>query len=181
MKQLKVTIPDGMTVANYHETLDPKGHVVISYDLHSTFKDGDILVIPTKTAEKFFIYKKPSVDNHTNSYLTLFSNGRVLKFDFIKNINLAKLATENEKVLFIELLNEQGIDFDFEYKKIITYKWRANEGEIFYYIDDCGEIVECIERHSPHHDKLYSVSNYFASKLYAEILAGCFKMELKFK
>lgn len=105
--------------------------------LPERWKNGDVLV--NKEYENVFsIFKKK--DNEINVlsevYLfTDFDSGRIDGFHYINNIEF-RLATSQEVEKFYELLHKHGKEWDDEKKRLVKWKWKPENGERFYTIDE---------------------------------------------
>ena len=47
-----------------------------------------------------------------------------------------RLATEEEKQLLFDKMKKQGLQWNAEEKRVAKFRWRAEEGKIYYYVSN---------------------------------------------
>ena len=91
------------------------------------FKDGDVL--HSVYADITLIFEKYNTYySFTSHYSTLKNAG----FDWA--VKSFRHATEEEKQLLFAKMKEQGLRWNAEEKKVEKIRWRAEEGEFYYYV-----------------------------------------------
>ena len=130
-----ITIPEGC------KAIVKDGSVV--FEKVQDFKDGDVLtsVFNNKVV---FIFKEDELkqkDNKNGYYVCLtadyvidVSTKDILSFCGYKKE--ARLATEEEKQLLFDKMKEQGLKWNAEEKRVEKIRWRAEEGKIYYYVNN---------------------------------------------
>jgi hypothetical protein len=139
------------------------------------FKDGDVLtsLFDNKVV---FIFKEDELkqkDNkngyyvcHTSDYVIDVSTKDSLLFCGHKKD--VRFATEEEKQLLFDKMKEQGLKWNAEEKRVETIRWRAKEGEDYYFIDVDLTVKSIDDTYSTFDNKLWDALNYFRTKEYTE-------------
>lgn len=103
------------------------------------FKDGDVLV-PIVNGQRYyaFIYKSTDKEGFHSYYVGIETCGK-LSFcespsDRWCNDNLS-YATEEEKNVLFYSMKENGCQWNAEEKRVEKLRWRAKEGEGYYYVN----------------------------------------------
>ena len=84
------------------------------------------------------------------------------------NCEFLRLATEAERKQLIDKLRENSKDWDAEKCEIVDYRWRAEKGELYYYVFSDGIIDEYCDEYCTVDDTMYNLGNYFKTKELAE-------------
>ena len=157
----KIIIPDG-----YKATI--KDGCVIFEEKNNRFNDGDILVtVVDGKRHNAFIYKNTDNLDYHNYYVGVNSVKQLVINNDLKgrwgNRDL-DYATEEEKKLLFDMLQEKGLQWNAEEKKVETVRWKAKKGEYYYYINADG-FASTIK----HTDYItdyyrYNFGNYFRTK-----------------
>lgn len=139
------------------------------------FKDGDVLtsLFDNKVV---FIFKEDELkqkDNkngyyvcHTSDYVIDVSTKDSLLFCGHKKD--VRFATEEGKQLLFDKMKEQGLKWNAEEKRVETIRWRAKEGEDYYFIDVDLTVKSIDDTYSTFDNKLWDALNYFRTKEYTE-------------
>ena len=127
-----ITIPEGC------KAIIKDGSVV--FEREQKFKDGDILV-SFVNGERYnaFIYKGTD-KNGFHSYYVGVDACKLLSISTSPscrwcNSNLS-YATEEEKQLLFDKMKEQRLLWNAEEKRVEKIRWRAEEGKIYYYVNN---------------------------------------------
>ena len=177
-KQYKIQLPKGMVVKNdaHVEVTDDCIYVEVELVKEQKYepKDGDFIVLGTGLIGIFKNTDKYWFNNYATlcgDCLTLFKEGWVGE-----NI---RPATEEEKNLLIDKLAEVGKRWNEEKKCLEDVRWRAKEGEMYFYLTHDVETLESCEVFDEDDDVRYEIGNYFktieAAKKVAEQLREIFK------
>ena len=81
---------------------------------------------------------------------------------------LSAQPTEEEKKLLLDALHEKGKDWDFEKMEIVDYRWRAEIGGKYWYLDSFGDVDYSIEEYDRLDTCRFNFGNYFKTKKEAE-------------
>ena len=178
MKEIKLTIPEGCKTV----TVKVDGEQVITEfepkDSKFDPKDGDILY-GGSIAECIIIYKGTGEQGEVLSYaglippfkkLSIFKEPDIV---FGCTIDYTRYATEEEKQRLFDALAKEGKRWNAEKKQIEDLpRWRAEKGNIYYYISENRLEVDCTsDSHGLCDDNYYNARNYFKTKEAAEHVA----------
>ena len=95
------------------------------------FKDGDVL--HSKTDDTMLLFKE--VCNHDREVFDSHYNTSH-RDDKRWNINALRHATEEEKQQLFDALKENDYQWNAKEKQVEKIRWRAEEGEIYYYVSN---------------------------------------------
>lgn len=138
-----ITIPDGC------KAVVKDGSVTfVKEEEDKEFKDGDILIDDRKLSEFpckiIMIYKgAKSEDGCYECYIfrnlmgSLVINKGCCGSEFVR----IRHATEEEKAELFDKMKEQGLKWNAEEKKVEKIKWRAEEGDGYFYVDNQGRKI----------------------------------------
>lgn len=138
-----------------------KDNVVIFEPIEQKFKKGDFL--SSKHNKLSVIFKKY---NSRTSFDSFFTNGLLDNEGWITES--FRLATPEEKAKLIEYMHEGGKDWDAEKCEVVDYRWRAENGGVYWIADDF-EVDTFEEEYNYVDNKYYNSGNYFKTKELAEI------------
>lgn len=130
----------------------PEGKELVDLEvvLHPVFKDilkqGDIFYSEIKLGNQHFIgvyhtFGTPGIvrfDDHMDSDWQYSPNVNIFSWDK----STERKVTKNEYHKFIELLRENGYDYDKDSKSIIPYKWVPTERERYWYVSYDSETAK---------------------------------------
>ena len=80
-------------------------------------------------------------------------------------------ARDFEKIDIQHYLDENNLVIDYEKKKIVKKRWRAEKDETFYCVTSCGIVLETRETYNEDDNMLFNSGNYFQTKEQAEKVA----------
>ena len=158
----KAIVKDGSVVFEKEEKEEAKTQ---------DFKDGDVLtsLFDNKVV---FIFKEDELkqkDNKNGYYVCLTDDYVIDVFtkdslSFCGYKEDARLATEEEKQTLFDKMKEQGLRWNAEEKRVEKIRWRAEEGEDYYYFANQGTIMKCEEDYSLLDANRHEFGNYFRTK-----------------
>ena len=168
-----IAIPDGC------KAIVKDGIVTIEKE----FKDGDILVaVVNGKRRNAFIYKGSDKDGF-HSYYVGVDACKLLSISESPScrwgISNLSYATEEEKQLLFDKMKEQGLQWNAEEKRVEKIRWRAEEGKVYYYINNQGiltvdkEYGDCVDKNR------HEYGNYFCTRAQAEEAAKRVKETLR--
>lgn len=131
------------------------------------FKDGDICFSDNSRTKMIFILEYMNWGNKINYHACLSSYGIEYR-DWLDSNGHIRLATEEEKHKLLDALHKDGKDWDAENKKIVDYRWRAKNGEYYWYINSTLSIEYVYEQNILLDNARYNCGNYFFKKEDAE-------------
>ena len=119
-----ITIPEGC------KAIVKDGSVVFEKEEKvQDFKDGDVL--HSVYADITLIFEKYNTYySFTSHYSTLNAAG------FYWAVKSFRHATEEEKAELFAKMKEQGLKWNAEEKRVEKIRWRAEEGKIYYYVNN---------------------------------------------
>ena len=158
----KATIKDGSVVFEKEEKKD------------KDFNDGDVL--HSKTDDTMLIFKE--VCNHDREVFDSHYNTS-RRDDKRWNINAFRHATEEEKQLLFDKMKERGLRWNAEEKKVEKIRWRAKDGENYYYVGNQGFLIVDTEDSHITDKNRYEFFNYFRTEEQAEEAAKRVKETLR--
>ncbi len=138
----RITIPEGC------KAIVKDGSVVFEKEEVQEFKDGDVLtsLFDNKIV---FIFREDELKqkDNTNGYYVCHiyvssSIGYTIEvptkdsLSFCGHKDEVRLATDEEKQLLFDKMKEQGLLWNAEEKRVEKIRWRAEEGKIYYYVNN---------------------------------------------
>ena len=149
------------------------GNVVLIEEKENEFKDGDVLhslINKTMVIFKEFYGCKKFL-SHYNTQEPLGDSGWWA--------DAFRIATEEEKQLLFDKMKEQGLRWNAEEKRVEKIRWRAEKGEIYYFVDANGNISRYHEDDDENDKTLWRIYNYFQDYKQAEKAAEVVKEALR--
>ena len=135
-----ITIPEGC------KAIVKDGSVVFEREEKTEvkeFKDGDVLVDDFKSPcfpyKIILIYKgTKSVDGCYEYYINRSQAGLLSENSSCCNFSKSRVrhATEEEKKELFDLMKENGLQWNAEDKRVEKIRWRAEEGQIYHYVNN---------------------------------------------
>lgn len=121
------------------------------------FKDGDVL---HSTYDSVVLISKDYTDStYFSSHYNCSGVGNNMW-----RICCFRHATEEEKQLLFDKMKEQGLKWNAEEKRVEKIRWRAKEGEDYYFIDIDLTVKSIDDAYSTFDNKLWNTLNYFHTK-----------------
>ena len=160
-----------------------EGDVVLIEKKETEFNDGDIVSVTDYWGDTDILILKYRDDRGFNYYYIALSSSENLvqkssDEEYWGNITPV-LATEEEKQLLFAKMKEQGLRWNAEEKRVEKIRWRAKEGEDYYYITGRGHVVGDEEGDLPEDIERYEFGNYFRTREQAEKAAEVVKEALR--
>lgn len=158
-----ITIPKGcMAQINGNEV------VIEKEEKEEDFKRGDILV--SLSNEIILVDDYDFEGGHLYSFVHVDRSGKLYKEPFFRwnEWHDWRLATEEEKQFLFNKMKEKGLKWNAEEKRVEKIRWRAKEGEDYYYITGRGHVVGDEEGGLPEDIERYEFGNYFRTREQAE-------------
>lgn len=135
------------------------------------FKDGDILTSKMGTV---LVFKE---DYGCGQFMSHYNTANFPNsYWFTSSFHN---ATEEEKQQLFDKMKEQGLRWNAEEKRVEKIRWRAKEGEDYYYITGRGHVVGDEEGGLPEDIERYEFGNYFCTQEQAEEAAKRVKEVLR--
>ena len=94
-------------------------------------KDGDVVACEDYGCLELFIFKERIDETECTCYCYYCEKYNSLCVDNDEYI-VSRFATEEEKKILFDKLEEKGYEFDFEKKELIKLKWKPNCGTLYY-------------------------------------------------
>lgn len=167
----RIAIPDGCTA-----TIN--GNEVVIEKKEQEFKDGDIIA----KMNAVVILRGNFNNGVFRDYACINFDGNVLISNGIEWSTMPAgwhIATEEERQLLFDKMEEQGLRWNAEDKQVEKIRWRAKEGEDYYCITERGHVVGDEEGGLPEDIERYEFGNYFRTREQAEKAAEVVKEALR--
>lgn len=136
------------------------------------FKEGDVLISSLNGCMVIFKKYKDAwrFDAHYND-----------EYDTNTDFNNCAFrhATDEEKQQLFDNMKEQGLRWNAEEKRVEKIRWRAEKGEIYYFVDANGNISRYHEDDNENDKTLWRIYNYFQDYKQAEKAAEVVKEVLR--
>lgn len=145
----KATIKDNQIIIEEQKKEFKRGDVIVS-------KTNEILLVITYNFDSNLLTSFVNIDIHGNLFNNPYQRWNVFH-DW-------RLATEEEKQLLFDKMEEQGLRWDAETKTMGKIRKRAKIGEFYLYIGRDGEIFEEREGGIAFDDKNFKSGNYYLLK-----------------
>lgn len=145
---------------------------VVVFERIVPFKTGDVLI--SKDKEVTLIFDK-MLDS--DSFIDIYYLG-VLPYRCFVLENF-RLATEEERQIFFDKMEEHGLRWNAEEKRVEKIRWRAKEGRKYYCMTERGYVVEDDEYGCLVDNKRWEFGNYFRTQEQAEKAAEAVKETLR--
>ena len=176
----RIQIPEGC------KAIVKGGSVTFVKEEDKEYKDGDILIDDRKLSEFpckiIMIYKGAKSEGgcyecyiFRNLMGSLVINEGCCNSEFVK----IRLATEEEKAELFAEMKEQGLRWNAEEKRVEKIRWRAKEGEEYFYIGKNIHVCKFPENNDVCDNILYDALNYFRTSTQAEEAAKRMKEVLR--
>lgn len=133
----RITIPEGCRAQiNGNEV------VVEKEEKSEDFNRGDILV--SLSNEIILVDDYDFKEGHLYSFVHVDLSGQLSKEPYFQwnEWHDWRLATDEEKQLLFDKMKEQGLKWNVEEKRVEKVRWRAKEGEDYWYISSECTVIE---------------------------------------
>lgn len=125
------------------------------------FKDGDVL--HSVYDHEVLIFKKNTDSEYFSSHYNYSGKDNNMWL-----IGAFRHATDEEKQLLFDKMEEQGLKWNAEEKRVETIRWRAKGKEIYYYVGCNMEVYTFSPSTSEDEEDDFNSYNYFRIKEHAE-------------
>ena len=183
---MKVELQCGDTIAipNGCKAIVKDGCVV--FEKEQNFKDGDVLTSLSDN-KIVFIFKEDKLKqkDNENGYYVCHTADYVIDVPtkdslfFCGHKEDVRLATDKEKQFLFNKMEEQGLRWNAEEKRVEKIRWRAKKGGDYYFIDVDLIVKSIDDTYSTFDNKLWDALNYFRTKEQAEEAAKRVKETLR--
>ena len=157
--------------------------VVVFEKEDTEFKDGDIVSVTDYWGDTdIFILKYRDAKGLNHYYIALSSSGNL-----VQNSNDEEywgdttpvLATEEEKQELFDAMEEQGLRWNAEEKRVEKIRWRAGLDEDYYYFTPGGLVMIGTEYQDNHSEDVWEFGNHFHTEEQAREAAKRVKEALR--
>lgn len=174
----KIIIPEG------YKAVVKDGIVTIEKEEVQEFKDGDILVSTTPYGSKTpFIFKRRKDNGDCICYVGLNSTYEVVGIAkneiFFYGRHRISYAIDEEKQLLFDKMKEKGLRWNAEEKRVEKIRWKAEEGDAYYYINNLTYVESRKENGTCYDKNRHEFGNYFRTSEQAEEAAKRMKEVLR--
>lgn len=170
-----ITIPEGCMA------IVKDGSVV--FEREEKFKDGDILAHADYLNYPCpFIYKGTDARGLYQFYVGVNSVDEIVLPDDVDKRwgkGALRYATDEEKQLLFDKMEEQGLKWNAKEKRVEKIRWRAKKGENYYFFDAKLLVRSIDEAYSAFDNEVWDAFNYFRTKEQAEEAAKRVKETLR--
>lgn len=158
------------------------GNVVIIEGKENEFKDGDVVkVIALNGRSCPFIFKGKDKKGYNMLYVGLDCYGDIVVAtpnSHFGNYNPI-IATDEEKQLLFDKMEEKGLKWNAEEKCVEKIRWRAEKGYMYYIVSGTGIVKYFKEEDDSYDGDYWKTYNYFRTREQAEKAAEVVKEALK--
>ena len=155
-QKLKIQVPEGCTAK-----IEQQGNciVVVVEQKKWNPKDGDIISFGTCGTGIFKKYDSIGHEEYVTYVDDLFFNETGWLNDNVRP------ATDAEKQRLFDALAKEGKRWNPETKQIEDLpRWRAKDGEKYYFVSDCMDVDFNSEDSDEYDDSYYAAGNYFKTE-----------------
>lgn len=170
----RITIPEGCKAQiNGNEV------VIEKEEKSKDFSRGDILV--SLYNEIILVDDYDIVGGHLYSFVHIDRLGDLCRGPYFRwnECHDWRLATDEEKQLLFDKMKEQGLRWNAEEKRVKKIRWRAENGELYYHVDNTNDVLQYIERNDSYDKVLWDNFNYFRTREQAKKAAEVVKEVLR--
>lgn len=154
----RITIPEGCKA-----TID--GNEVVIEKKKQEFKDGDILASTECAIVKTILIFKGK-EPRKNSFRSHFNSSGLNEEGWA--YSLFRYATDEEKQVLFDKMEEKGLQWNAEEKKVEKIRWRAKYNGVYYFITFNGKIDSENDMYCALDNQRYNFGNYFRTSEQAE-------------
>lgn len=164
--KVKLKCGDSITIPKGCKAIVKDGSVVFEKEEKvQEFKDGDILVaVVDGKRRNAFIYKSTDAVGFHLFYVGINADGNLLINDSSNGrwgCQILSYATEEEKQLLFDKMEEQGLKWNAEEKRIEKIRWRAKKGYIYHRLNCYLRSESECDDYRTWNQKCYDSHNYF--------------------
>lgn len=164
--KVKLQCGDSITIPEGCKAIVKDGSVVFEKEEKvQEFKDRDILVaVVDGKRRNAFIYKSTDAVGFHLFYVGINADGNLLINDSSNGrwgCQILSYATEEEKQLLFDKMEEQGLKWNAEEKRIEKIRWRAKKGYIYHRLNCYLRSESECDNYRTWNQKCYDSYNYF--------------------
>ena len=163
MKEIKINLPIDCEIGNVSAKIE-NGGIVVMCEPKKEFKFGDFVRIDRTLTKLGIVLSKCNSGNYV--FLDIDNN-----IEYNVYPNCISEAHDFERIDIQHYLNENNLVIDYEKKKIVKKRWRAEKGNTFYYVSSSGIVLNTEENFWECNNNVYECGNYFRTKEQAEKVA----------
>jgi len=116
----------------------------ITLPKEKNWEDGDLLVQFNGVIKEYMVYSHDVIDIELYAIMTHIwisdEEHSTYTTRLLCDASNAKIASKDDINDFQKLLHEHGKEWDFKNKKLIDWRWKPENNEDYWYINDVGEI-----------------------------------------
>ena len=132
-------------------------------------KNGDIIFEKTKEYPKGWICVfREKIDSAYYDYCFLdLTDNTLEKYGGLlqeKDATEIRQATEEEKQIFFDALEKEGLQWNAEERKLFQFQTRLKRYELYFCIGTDQRVYQVKEEYSPFDDEMFRCKNYFKTK-----------------
>ena len=180
--EVKLQCGDTLTIPEGCKAIVKDGCVVFKREKEENkkeFKRGDVIV--SKMNEILLVDVHSFENCRLRSFVNIQQDGMLFdsSYSLWTENHTWRLATEEEKQLLFDKMKEQGLRWNAEEKRVEKVRWRAKDGDKYWYIriDLSTDFVTDTQHYFD--GKQYKSNNYFRTEKQAEEAAKRVKETLK--
>lgn len=154
-----IAIPDGC------KAIVKDGSVVFEKEENKEeFKRGDVIV--SKVNEILLVDVHCFENRILRSFVHIQQDGTLFNssYSLWNEHHVWRLATEDEKQKLFDKMKEQGLLWNAEKKRVEMMRWRAEDGEEYYYVGNQGNLMVDREDGVCADQNRYLFNNYFRTE-----------------
>lgn len=154
-------LPKNEEVKNTNVRVE-NGELIVEVEFKDKFqpKDGDFCV--DYYGNTFILCEEGNVGINHGSYALFNREDGDWLFQKNNITRAVRYATEKEKTNFLERLKKEcGKRWNEETKELEDIRWRAEKGEIYFYVDNCALVTTHGETFDMIDNIRYDLCNYF--------------------
>lgn len=152
------------------------GNEVVIEKKEQEFKDGDILASTKRAIVKTILIFKGK-EPRKNSFGSHFNSSGLNEEGWA--YSLFRYATDEEKHFLFDKMAEKGLRWNAEEKRVEKIRWRAENGEKYYVVNNFGHVVADKESGFDIDRLRWAFGNYFHTHEQAEKAAVAVRETLK--
>lgn len=160
MKEIKINLPIDCEIGNVSAKIE-NGCIVVMCESKKEFKFGDFVRIDRTLTQLGIVLSKCNSGNYV--FLDIDNN-----IEYTVYPNCISEAHDFERVDIQHYLDENNLVIDYEKKKIVKKRWRAEKDETFYFVTSWGVVLETWETYNEDVNMFFYSGNYFQTREQAE-------------
>ena len=163
MKEIKINLPIDCEIGNVSAKIE-NGCIVVMCEPKKEFKFGDFVRIDRTLTQLGIVLSKCNSGNYV--FLDIDNN-----IEYTVYPNCISEAHDFEKVDIQHYLDENNLVIDYEKKKIVKKRWRAERDKTYWFIQSDLTLCNTVDVRCCTDDLRFDIGNYFRTKEQAEKVA----------